>query len=192
MISRPGDCVWRAISAETIKMPESIMDPMTSVVASSRPRPLTRLRVLTLLMRAYCTLPVLYPLHDGRGGGIRRQKVADDGDRIGARFEDGLRILAGDAADRDQRPGSKPAPGPQAIDSHHRVGIDLRLRGEHRPQGQVTRGLACRGGELLGVVCGVAENRLRADQTPGVQWWDVVLADMEPRAEQQRYVGAVI
>ncbi len=41
-INRPGDCVWRAMSAETMKMPEPIMEPITSVVASSRPRPFTR------------------------------------------------------------------------------------------------------------------------------------------------------
>src|SRR6266576_560486 len=156
MISRPGACVWRAISAATIKIPEPIMDPMASVVASSNPRPLTRVRVLELLMRAYCTLPVFHPLSDGCGGSVCRHKVADDRYGIGAGFKHGLSTLTCDAADRDQRPSGKPAPGPQALDSHHRVGIDLRLRGEHRPQGQVTRGLAVRGGELLGVVRGVA------------------------------------
>src|SRR5712691_6319923 len=147
MINRPGDCVWRAISAATIKIPEPIMDPMTSVVASSSPRPLTRLRALELLMRAYCTLPVFHPFNDGRGGGVRRYKIADDGHRIGACVEHSPRIQAGDTADRDQRPGGKLAPGAQAVESDDRVGIDLRLRGEHRPQGQITRRLSGRRGE---------------------------------------------
>src|SRR5437867_1050286 len=41
-MSRPGDETWRAISAETIKIPEPIIDPTTRVVASIRPSPLAR------------------------------------------------------------------------------------------------------------------------------------------------------
>ncbi len=40
-ISSAGESTSRAISAETIKMPEPIIDPMTSMVALVRPRPLT-------------------------------------------------------------------------------------------------------------------------------------------------------
>ena len=40
-ISSAGDAVTRAISAETIKMPEPIMDPTTIDVALKRPSPLT-------------------------------------------------------------------------------------------------------------------------------------------------------
>ena len=40
-MSRIGESTRRAISAETIKIPEPIMDPMTSVVALSGPRPFT-------------------------------------------------------------------------------------------------------------------------------------------------------
>ncbi len=42
MISSPGDCTCRATSADTIKMPEPIIEPITSVVADTRPRPLTK------------------------------------------------------------------------------------------------------------------------------------------------------
>src|SRR5690242_9449533 len=38
--SRPGDPTSRPISAETMKMPEPIIEPMTIVVASYRRRPL--------------------------------------------------------------------------------------------------------------------------------------------------------
>src|SRR5436190_23293237 len=93
-ISRPGDWVWRAMSAETIKIPDPIMDPMTSVVESSRPRPLTKPLALDLPMRAYCTLPVFHPLTNRCGGAIERQKIADHGDRIRAGFEHGSRIVA--------------------------------------------------------------------------------------------------
>src|SRR5487761_526107 len=35
----PAEPVWRAISADTIKMPEPIIDPTTIMVESKRPRP---------------------------------------------------------------------------------------------------------------------------------------------------------
>ena len=40
-ISRAGELTSREISAETIKMPEPIIEPITSMVALVRPRPLT-------------------------------------------------------------------------------------------------------------------------------------------------------
>ena len=40
-INSTGESTRRAISADTIKMPEPIMEPMTSVVALVRPKPLT-------------------------------------------------------------------------------------------------------------------------------------------------------
>ena len=40
-ISSAGEFTSRAISAETIKMPEPIIEPITSMVALVRPRALT-------------------------------------------------------------------------------------------------------------------------------------------------------
>ena len=42
IIMRPGDCTWREISAATMKTPEPIIEPITRVVESMRPRPLTK------------------------------------------------------------------------------------------------------------------------------------------------------
>ena len=39
--SKPGLCTWLAISAETMKMPEPIIEPHTIIVEENRPRPLT-------------------------------------------------------------------------------------------------------------------------------------------------------
>ena len=39
MSSQPGLPTRRAMSAETMKMPEPIMDPTTTIVESNRPRP---------------------------------------------------------------------------------------------------------------------------------------------------------
>src|SRR5215470_2811347 len=43
-IRRAGEVVWRAISADTMKIPEPIMEPITSMVALVRPKPLTNSR----------------------------------------------------------------------------------------------------------------------------------------------------
>ena len=40
-MSNAGDVTSREISADTMKMPEPIMEPITSMVALVRPRPLT-------------------------------------------------------------------------------------------------------------------------------------------------------
>src|SRR6266849_2153173 len=40
--SRPGACTWRRISAETMKIPDPIIDPTTRAVASSREIALTK------------------------------------------------------------------------------------------------------------------------------------------------------
>ena len=37
--SHPGLPTWRAMSAETMKMPEPIIEPTTTIVASNRPSP---------------------------------------------------------------------------------------------------------------------------------------------------------
>ena len=39
--SQPGDPTCRAMSADTMKMPDPIMDPATIIVESSRPSPWT-------------------------------------------------------------------------------------------------------------------------------------------------------
>src|SRR5260370_42485146 len=43
-ISKAGEPTSRAISAETMKMPEPIIEPVTSIVELVRPRPLTNSR----------------------------------------------------------------------------------------------------------------------------------------------------
>ncbi len=39
--SQPAEPTWREMSAETMKMPEPIIEPATIMVESSRPRPWT-------------------------------------------------------------------------------------------------------------------------------------------------------
>src|SRR5579863_7711246 len=63
-MSRPGDLTCRATSALTMKMPEPIMEPMTSVVAEVRPRALTKLAgcfsgVIQLMFLSMAGVPAL-------------------------------------------------------------------------------------------------------------------------------------
>ncbi|MNT63702.1 hypothetical protein D3C72_2015380 [compost metagenome] len=51
--SHPGEPTCRAISAETMKMPEPIIDPATIIVESSRPRPFTNCGPLAILLPRY-------------------------------------------------------------------------------------------------------------------------------------------
>src|SRR5882672_7462517 len=132
-MSRPGDWVCFAISAATMKMPEPIIEPITSVVASSRPRPFTK----RLAMRVYCTLPVRNAGADGGGGAVGGEEIGYHSDRIGAGVEHGVHVLARDASDRYQGLRCQESKGAQGFDSHHRVGVELRLRSEHRADGEV-------------------------------------------------------
>ena len=50
-MSRAGEPTVRLMSAETMKMPEPIIEPMTMAVAENRPMPRTKLR------SARCAIP---------------------------------------------------------------------------------------------------------------------------------------
>src|SRR6478672_3453156 len=80
-IKSAGELVSRAISAETMKMPEPIIEPITSMVTPLRPRPLTNSRseeesaftgiaVASVLNKAPC----------GRPPWVLRQRPTNDDD----------------------------------------------------------------------------------------------------------------
>jgi hypothetical protein len=54
--NNPGDWTALAISAETIKIPPPIMDPIISMVASSRLNPLMKSTAATLLINTLAFL----------------------------------------------------------------------------------------------------------------------------------------
>ena len=56
-ISRPGEFTCRPISAATMNTPEPIIEPITSVVAETSPRPLTRPPLTTPPSRVVAILP---------------------------------------------------------------------------------------------------------------------------------------
>src|SRR5271157_1284295 len=98
-ISSAGELTSRAISADTMKMPEPIIEPITSVVALVRPSPFTN--SLSPLARETVFVSVLNrPLGCGRylrknlhekpqeflcRASRRTQQVRDDRHRIGSR-----------------------------------------------------------------------------------------------------------
>src|SRR5258708_39471906 len=101
MIIRPGDWTWREISAETMKIPEPIMDPITSVVESSRPSPFTRVVGVAVLVVCIGQLhPFLRSCADRGSSTFMRVKIADDGDGNGSGIQGLPGIWSGDTAHR--------------------------------------------------------------------------------------------
>src|SRR6476646_6667209 len=115
MISSAGESTRRAISADTIKMPEPIIDPMTSVVALVRPRPLTNSGLLPAegppdgvleLSSADVGIFVLYVLPQNAQKILNCfcrgvQKVSNHCYRIGPGFPDLMGIDTRNPANRD-------------------------------------------------------------------------------------------
>jgi hypothetical protein len=102
MINNPGEFTSRAISADTMNIPEPIIDPMTRVVALVRPRPLTSSALLPAeeppdgvleLSSADVGIFVLYVLPQNAQKILNCfcrgvQKVSNHGHRIGPGFPD--------------------------------------------------------------------------------------------------------
>ena len=128
-----------------MKMPEPIIEPITSMVALVRPSPFTNSFSLEPAVTALSSVAneprsvlevwtSVRKVHDTRARknlhqqpqeffsyfGRRTQKVGNHRDGIGSSFDNRTRIRASDAANRDQRfLGSGPC-GPQSIESNHR------------------------------------------------------------------------
>src|SRR6185312_10053689 len=105
IINSPGELTSRAISAETMKMPDPIMDPITRVVALVRPKPLTNSPTPAApgcaafeRTSADVDIFVLYVLPQNAEKilncfGGRLKKVRDYGHRVGPRLSDLPTIL---------------------------------------------------------------------------------------------------
>src|ERR1700758_2355148 len=147
MIRRPGELTSRAISAETIKIPEPIMDPMTRVVALVSPSPLTSSPAPGALACAVFErssadvgIFVLYVLLQNAEKilncfGRRLKKIRYYGHRIGACVPHLSAVRPRDAADRDQR---SCGPLPRlfyTIQADAGIGIYLRYRVKYRAHG---------------------------------------------------------
>src|SRR4051794_3997796 len=87
IMSRPGDCTCREMSAETMKIPEPIIEPMTSVVPSMRPRPLTSCDSDLVAVAIRKPDPFFRTSAERARIAFLWIEVADDCERIGARFE---------------------------------------------------------------------------------------------------------
>ena len=105
-ISRDGEPSVRDMSAETMKMPEPIMEPMTMAVAEKRPMPWTNCGVVAV--SDICSFTVLsrYLKMAGLSRGIwlidAEQRLAEQRDEFAGCLLDGL---AGDEERGDDRDG---------------------------------------------------------------------------------------
>jgi hypothetical protein len=82
--------------------------------------------------------------------------------------------------------------GDEGLEAYHWVGVELRLGGVDGADGEVVDGEILRGGELCGVVSGVPEEGVGADDGAGFCGWQVGLTDVKAEAEEGGVVGAVI
>src|SRR5690242_7117429 len=161
----PGEPTSRAISAATIKMPDPIIEPITIVVQSSSPSPLTSSAdrapgpVADLFTTVAAMLPFLnFVIWPSRGGAptfrrtsaerlqefsrprpdvLRGQQAMDHGHRIRSSFDDGGRIVKRYSADGHQGLARQPAHFAQSFETDHRVGTLLGGSAENRSKGDV-------------------------------------------------------
>src|SRR5712692_3410773 len=140
----PAVPVCRAMSAETMKMPEPIIEPTTIIVASSRPSPFTsplsaglRWAAIVRGVSDISAPPLTCPIRkldgcfqkltrsQGRFGGA--EQIARHRHRVGAGAKHVAGALQRDPADRDQRlPGQRSRPL-EELQSHHRVRVLLGM-----------------------------------------------------------------
>src|SRR5580704_4841004 len=167
--SSPGLCTCPAISAETMKMPDPIIEPQTIMVESKRPSPFTSsvwppatpalgtaasaidaaLRNLRATARASNFRRDAQVLGGAFSGLARSHQIADHRDRIGACTIHRFRVFRCDSANRHDRFFSH---GPRARDefqTNHRVRIFLGARRKHGTDGNVIRRCLQRRAKLL-------------------------------------------
>src|SRR5580658_11009975 len=139
---RPGPCTCAAISAETMNIPEPIIEPQTIIVESKRPSPLTSsdwppatpalgmaASAIRAAPRSLTSTPRVQNFRrDAQifcralGGLPCRHQIANHGDRIGAGTIHRLGVFRPDSANRHNR---FPGHGPR---SRHKFETDHRIR----------------------------------------------------------------
>src|SRR5271166_4856429 len=143
-MSSEGESTRRAISAETMKMPEPIIEPMTNVVALVRPRPFTNSFSSETTLAVFASVPkeprIVWREQAQEflcnfSWGV--EKIRDDSDRVSSGLNHRAGIDAGDAADGDQRLPRRCACGSDALNPDHRIMVSPRCGGKDRPVGDV-------------------------------------------------------
>ena len=120
------------------------------------------------------------------------EKAADDGDRVCAGRERLQGPFARDAADGDERAFGEPPQTGELIKAHHGAGLFLGRSGEDGAQREVIAGLGCSVEKLPLVVCRESDGAFGTRQTAGVAHGQIVLPQVQPGAQKQGDVGAIV
>src|SRR5437879_750397 len=171
--SPPAEPVCRAMSAETIKIPDPIIEPTTIMVESKRPSP--RIKPDSVAMGSgevtdvagdvFTVSPsILFAgarsfseISLGASGRILcGNQVARHGQGIGAGAKSNCGAFEGDAANGDERFAGMAASLTQQIQSDHGIRIFLGGCRENRAESDVVRGSLIGLVQLRERVCGYA------------------------------------
>src|SRR5271156_3931418 len=168
----PGLCTCAAISAETMKIPEPIIEPQTIIVESKRPSPLTNsdwpaatpalgkaASAIRAAPRSLARTPRVKNFRRDAQIFCRafgrlpcRHQIANHGDRIGAGAIDRLGVFRRDSATRHNRFPGHGSRARYELQAHPRIRILLGGGRKHRPDGDVFRRTVEGGAKLIEIV----------------------------------------
>ena len=174
-----------AISAATMKMPEPIIEPITRVVASTSPRPLTK----PFLSRVVAILPSVP---------AEIEAVAGSGSRPAITARESAPALSTSSALAMVMPPiatsgfSHQRAAAAHFDARHGIGIALGDGGEHRAQRHVIHRLGRGRAELLHVMAGEADVARRPHQAAGIAGSQVVLSHVQAGFEEHGDIRSIV
>ena len=123
---------------------------------------------------------------------FRGQQVANNRDRVRAGIETGLRIYKGDASNGNERPRRQDSDRAKALDAYSRVRAFFGHGGADGTESYVVDWLRFRSPHLIGVMGGVADDGVLADNAAGIDRRQVFLPQMQTGAENRRVIGAIV
>src|SRR3990172_7936651 len=176
------------MSAETMKIPDPIIEPTTIIVESSRPRPLTSspLAVSTarpMAASAMVSSMLVQPpestpkLFEARGDVVRGHPPADDRHSVRPGLDGRGGVGGGDAADGHERLARQLARFAQAREADDGLRVRLGRGRKDGPEGHVVHRQRVARLHLRGVVRGPADYLFRAEQRSRRAGGQVVLPE---------------
>ncbi len=96
-------------------------------------------------------------------------------------------VVEGNATDGDERQR-----GVKLLEAYNWIRVGLRLGRENGADRDVVNGLGRGGFELLRIVCGDTKTGMRANDTTGFYGWEIILADVQAKAEEGCVIGTVV
>jgi len=135
---------------------------------------------------------VLRSRPEGSGIAGLGEQIANDRYCIGSRSYNITGVLAPDASDRNQRKRCQRPEMAEFLQAYDRIWIRLRVSPKNWTERDVVDRLGCGVVELLLVMRGEADERLRAENATSIRGWQVILTEMQRSAEQTGDIGAII